>query len=177
VVTRLRGRSRAAYRLYGEEEYLAGADALADWNGPPTDEPVRGRRLQRLAGAAALTGAVGTVGGVVGLAGLRAHPAGRREIARRIVPSVQPASVRGHVRTPARAVRRSSHRPSSSRRVHARRGTPRGTQVRLSPGHATGAETPARALAMSAPQAGAAQSAPAEVHAGTRAQSEFGFER
>ena len=66
-MTRLRRRPRAVYRVYSEEEYLAGADALTVWDGPLSDEPKRGRRLQRIAGTAALTGAVGTVAGIVGL--------------------------------------------------------------------------------------------------------------
>ena len=102
-MTRLR-RSRAVYRVYSEEEYLAGADALAAWKRrAAAGEPAHGRRLQRLAGAAALTGAVGTVGGVVGLAGLRTHAVDRREIARRVAPPTRAAAFRRHVSAPAPA--------------------------------------------------------------------------
>ena len=84
-MTLLRRPPRAVYRVYSEDEYLVGADALADWNAPPVKPSVvaltpsvpavtpsptvsewsarptgtsRERRLRRLAGAAALTGAV-----------------------------------------------------------------------------------------------------------------------
>jgi hypothetical protein len=173
-MTRLRRRSTTVYRVYGEEEYLAGADMLTVWeDAPPAEEPTPGRRLQRLAGAAALTGAVGTVGGVVGLAGLRAHAVDRREIAQRVVPPVRAVALRGHASTPAHMARRWTLHPIRPRRVHARRRT----AVRLSHGSASRAETAARTIAVSAPQASAAQHAPAEAHARPQAQSEFGFER
>lgn len=128
-MTRLRRRPRTVYRVYGEEEYLAGADALplredapASRECPSRDcssrEPAPGRRLQRIVGAAALTGAVGTVGGVLALAELRAHERAhtlhRRELARRIPPPVRRAS--SHARTPARLTsRRISHSFASPR--------------------------------------------------------------
>lgn len=79
-MTLVRRRPRVVYRVYSEEEYLAGVDALAEWATPQAGETRRGRRLQRVAGAAALTGAVGAVGGLVGLAVLRARPADRRAL-------------------------------------------------------------------------------------------------
>ena len=91
-MTRLRAVAQAVYRVYGEDEYLAGADTFADWDvaQAPAEEPnARTQVCSAFAGAAALTGAVGTVGGVVGLDGLRAHAADRREIAERIVPSMR----------------------------------------------------------------------------------------
>jgi hypothetical protein len=173
-MTRLRRRPRTVYRVYGEEEYLAGAGAFTAWeDAPPAEEPTPGRRLQRLAGAAALTGAVGTVGGVVGLAGLRAHAVDRREIAQRVVPPVRAAPTRGHASTPAHMARRRTIHPIRPQRVNARRGT----AVALSHRPTPRAETAARTIAVSAPQASAAQHAPAAAHAGPRAQSEFGFER
>jgi hypothetical protein len=128
-MTRLRRRPRTVYRVYGEEEYLAGADALPLREDAPASrecpsrEPAPGRRLQRIAGAAALTGAVGTVGGVLALAELRAHePAhmlDRRELARRIAPPARRASSRAHAHahTPARLTRRRISHPFASPRA------------------------------------------------------------
>ncbi len=105
-MTLVRRRHRAVYRVYSEDEYLAGVDPFADGDMPVaeltdmashlTEQCVprtphvpaatvgagtsRKRTLRRLAGAAALTGAVGTVGVTVGLVGLRSHP-GDRQIA------------------------------------------------------------------------------------------------
>jgi hypothetical protein len=174
VMTRLRRRPRAVYRVYGEEEYLAGVDTLsAREDLPLVEEPTHGRRLQRIAGAAALTGAVGTVGGVVGLAGLRMHAVDRREMAQRVMSPVRAVPARGHTSTPAHMARRRTLHPIRPRRVHAHRRT----AVRLSHGSALRAETAARTIAVSAPRASAAQQAPAEAHARPQAQSEFGFER
>jgi hypothetical protein len=174
-MTRLRRRSGVAYRVYDEEEYLAGADALAARKEAPSAvEPTHGRRLQRFAGAAALTGAVGTVGGVVGLVGLRTHARAldRRELAQRAVPSVR-APARGHARPPAHTVRRRIAHPPPPRHWHARRGA----RARVSRGPAPGVGASARAIAVSVPPVGVARDAPAEARAGSRAQSEFGFER
>ena len=200
-MTRLRRRPRAVYRVYGEEEYLAGADALPAWDGPPSDESKHGRRLQRIAGAAALTGAVGTVGGVVGLAGLRAHAVDRRKIAERVVPSVRAGALRGHASTPAHVARRQILHPSPPRRMRSHRSTP----VRVSLGRASRAEMSAQAIAVDASQrtpphrseideihdrpASAVQGTsteaasapqgppPATPESRPRVQSEFGFER
>jgi len=173
-MTRLRGRSRAVYQVYGEEEYLAGTDALPAWDGPPSDEPKHGRRLQRIAGAAALTGAVGTVWGVIGLAELRARAIDRRELAQRVVSPIRAAALPRHMSAPAHLARRQIPHPSSPRRTHAHRRT----QTRVSPGLVSRSETPARVIAVSSPPASTAQQVPAEeAHAGPRAQSEFGFER
>jgi hypothetical protein len=217
-MTRLRRRPRATYRVYGEKEYLAGVDPLGDWDDVPArdEEPVRptaardgqpagAGRLQRLAGAAALTGAVGAVGGIVGLAGLRTHARAldRREIAQRLAPPPRVTASRGHTNALARATRRQIHPVSPSRRTFARRGT----SARVSPGSASRAWKPARAIAASAPRitrrasaanAGpssatkapgatpqapaatpstASQEPPAPTEARPAAQSEFGFER
>jgi hypothetical protein len=216
-MTRSRRRPRAAYRVYGEQEYLAGADALGDCDGPAPDEepgggtaarfgqPAGGPRLQRLAGAAALTGAVGAVGGVVGLAGLRTHTHAldRREIAQRLAPSPRMTASRGHTNALARAPGRRIPPASPSRRTPARHGT----SARVSPGSASRARKPARAIAASAPPVthrastassgpGSATEAPsstpqapaaapgaasqeplAPTEARPAAQSEFGFER
>jgi len=102
---RLRGQPRAVYRVYGEDEYLAGVDPFADFHAPPAEPAshlaeggapappaaavtTREHRLRRLAGAAALTGAVGTVGGTIGLVGLRSHPVDR-QIAANVSPSAR----------------------------------------------------------------------------------------
>jgi hypothetical protein len=160
--------------VYGEEEYLAGVDTLpAQETLPLAGEPTHGRRLQRIAGAAALTGAVGTVGGVVGLADLRPHVPDRREIAQRVSSPVRAVAVRGHTSTPAHMVRRRTLHPIGPRRIHARRRT----AVRLSHDSALRAQSATRTVVVSAPQASAAQYASPETHAGQRAQSEFGFER
>jgi hypothetical protein len=135
-MTRLRRRPRAVYRVYGEEEYLAGVDALsAREDAPPScecpsHEPAHGHRLQRIAGAAALTGAVGAVGGVAGLAGMRAHaPArarmlDRREIARRIAPAVRAAPLRAGASPPLHGARRRISRRLPSRHAHVGRARP-----------------------------------------------------
>lgn len=209
-MTRLHRRPRAVYRVYGEEEYLAGADAFLAAGGPPPGDfgdgstpgnAKHGRRLQRIAGAAALTGAVGTVGGVVGLAGLRAHAVDRREIAKRIVPSVRIRALRGHTDTPAHATRRQIRHPGPPRRMPARRTAP----APVSPGAASRAGTPARAIAVTARRStpahrseideiserppSARQSTPTAVASAAQgppsatpearpgARSEFGFER
>ncbi len=196
----MRRRPRAVYRVYGEEEYLAGVDALPAWEEPSSGDPTHGRRLQRIAGAAALTGAVGTVGGVVGLAGLRARAVDRREIAQRIAPSVRTAS-RGHASTPAHVVRRQILRPGPSRPMHRRRRTP----ARVSLGPPSRVEKAVRVATVSASSrtpahrseideisdrpasvgqgtsteaVSAAQGTPpAAAEARARVQSEFGFER
>lgn len=176
-MTRLRRRPRAAYRVYDEDEYLAGADPLPVWEEAQVEssagEPSHGRKLRRLAGAAALTGAVGTVGSVVGLAGLRAHAVDHRKIAERIAPSVRAAALRGHVSAPAHAARRQILHSSLPRRIRRHRTTP----ARISREPVSEAETSTRMIAVNAPSASATQSAPSGAPAGTRAQSEFGFER
>lgn len=157
-MTRLCRRPRAVYRVYDEEEYLAGADPLPAWEEeaqgePAAGEPSHGRRLQRLAGAAALTGAVGTVGGVVGLAGLRTHAADPREIAQRVMPSARAAALRGNASTPARAAHRQTLHPTRPPSRHARRGA----HARVSLSSAKRAETPVREIAVSASTATAAR--------------------
>jgi hypothetical protein len=184
-MTRLRRRPRTVYRVYDEDEYLAGADAYADWDAAPAHETKRGRGLQRLAGAAALTGAVGTVGGVVGLAGLHAHSGDRGESAERSVPSMRTAASRGsasiaHAVSPHVARRSRPRRRSANRRPVEVAFVSRRIETR------SAAEIPARMVAVSAPRdtpapgsvAGAAtDDAPVAATAGPRAQSEFGFER
>jgi hypothetical protein len=118
--------SPAAFRVYGEEEYLAGVDAFGTHDdGPPVPVgQVQRHGLRRIACATALTGTVGAVGGVVGLAGLRAHVGGlnRRDVAQRValsahVPAssvrVSVASARPPALAPARrraALEQVSHR-------------------------------------------------------------------
>jgi hypothetical protein len=82
MMAALRRTPRAVYRVYSQEEYLAGADVLTDWDAPPAQASSaqgisRERRLRRLAGAAALTGAMGTVAGAIALASIRAGSADR----------------------------------------------------------------------------------------------------
>lgn len=186
-MTRLRRRPGAGYRVYSEDDYLTGVDTLADWGALPAVETMRGRRLSRLAGAAALAGAVGTVGGVIGLAGLRAHSGARRQIAEHRMPPVRMAM-------PLRSV--SSARVTRRRRVtHLDR--PRRVRAGARPVRAAHARTPqiearpvpevpARAVvAARTVMASAARDTPAVVEAretspaaeARRAQSEFGFER
>lgn len=173
-MTRLRRRPRAVYRVYGEEEYLAGVDTLSAREAPPlAEEPAPGRRLQRIAGVAVLTGAVGTVGGIVGLAGLRMHTVDRRETAQRAISPVRAAAVREHASTSAHMMRRRTLHPIRPRRIHARRRT----AMRLPRGSALRAKSVIRRIVVSAPQASAAQYASPATHTGRRAQSEFGFER
>jgi hypothetical protein len=178
-MTLLRRRPRAVYRVYDEDEYLAGVDPLPVWEEEaqgksPAGELSHGRKLQRLAGAAALTGAVGTVGGVVGLAGLRTHAPGPREIAQRVMPPARTVAPRGHVSTPVRATRRRrTLHPARPPSRHARRGA----HVPVSLGPAKPVASPVREIAVSTQQASVARYAPAEDHAQTTAQGEFGFER
>lgn len=182
-MTRLRRlrRRRSAYRVYGEEEYLAGADALAVEEDarlcgiecPAHDEPPHGRRLQRLAGAAALTGTVGAVGGIVGLASSRTHARAldRREIAQRAAPSARVARV--GARSSALPAGPSLHAPHGrgpgrrpSSRIHKRR---RVTAPRISLGTVSPARAPVRGLTV-----GAARIAPAhevDLGAGTATEA------
>jgi hypothetical protein len=183
-VTLTRRRPREVYRVYSEEEYLAGVDPFAEWDAPRAQPVGGGRRLQRFAGAAALTGAVGTVGGVIGLAGLHAHAGARGELAERAVPSIRIAPPRtgvNSVHVTARQVARRSRR----RRGH---GDVRPIEVALvsvrrTRMRAASAPQPAPARVASAPRdapapvASAAQAPSAQAEAGPRAQSEFGFER
>jgi hypothetical protein len=121
VKTLPRRQPRTVYKVYTEEEYLAGADALTDWDAESAqwdeqlpelsvpdvwpldrqDSPVqaqpsmrisRERRLQRLACAAALTGAVGTVGGAIGLVAMRSHTGDRQLAASNVVGPARTAT-------------------------------------------------------------------------------------
>lgn len=133
--------SPAAFRVYGEEEYLAGLDTLGSHEDDLTVPvgPVQRHGLRRIACATALTGTVGAVGSVVGLSGPRAHVSGldRREVAQHVARSAHvPVStarvlvssawppVRGPVRRRATLShvfhRRPSRRPRESRPLLAR---------------------------------------------------------
>ena len=188
-VTLLRRSPRAVYRVYSEEEYLAGVDPFADLGVSPVREARRGPRLQRIAGAAALTGAVGTVGGVIGLAGLHTHSGDRLETAEHVVPErVVPfvgASAPARRAPTARARTRHVARPSPPRRGHAHSGL---SQVALVPAHRIqtrpAVQAPARTIVASAPRGapdarGEHRAEPARRagRSGPRAQSELGFER
>jgi len=192
-MTLMRRRPRAVYRVYTEEEYLAGVDALGDWQAPSPGEATRGRRLHRLAGAAALSGAVGTVVGVVGFAVLRAHPVARRAMAAELAAPRPIATARTMIsssrpprglRAADRAVRRRSdvrrRRSAEIARVSdiavsaetAAAPAP-AIETRSVPIHTrfvsqAGAETPA---------ASAARRAPVASQARRSVQGEFGFER
>jgi hypothetical protein len=211
AVTRPRRRSRTVYRVYGEEEYLAGADALSPGGevappSRPSHEPTHGHRLQRIAGAAALTGVVGAVGGVAGLARMRAHaPAhahmlDRHELARRVAPAVRSAPSRAGASPPLHGGRR--HRLPSRHayvgrtrpvRVSHRSASRDGASVRRTVLMSASRETSVR-VASTAPDASAemasttpgapaevssaaSQTSPAPATARPAAQSEFGFER
>jgi hypothetical protein len=134
-----RRRVRTIYRVYGEEEYLAGADPFPDWDASPHGEATRGglgeepphrrrgesthRRhgLRRLAGAAALTGAVGAVGGAIGLAARDGHAVHRRELAQGRAPAVRAASMHAATMRVAATRRAMSDGSASPRRVGMRR--------------------------------------------------------
>jgi hypothetical protein len=202
-MTRLRRQPRTVYRVYDEEEYLAGADALAARDATPSQGTKHGGRRQRIAGAAALTGAVGAVGGVLGLAVLRAHATDRRVLAEHFGPPMRAAARRRSMSISAgHATRR--YVAGRGRSGHMR--TAKRTPMHLAVAHARRSRmktSAARAIAVSASYkpvhrseideisdrpASAAPSAPAEpasvslqAPAATdtrpRAQSEFGFER
>jgi hypothetical protein len=146
-MTRLRRRPRAVYRVYSEEEYLAGVDLagidpFANWDAAPL-EPVshptercaastgtsRERRLRRLAGAAALTGAVGTVGGTIALVGLRTHTVDRQVAASALQTRTAPSGVGrsdGSTSSARVALRRdAAHRSDGYRYDRRRNGTHR----------------------------------------------------
>jgi hypothetical protein len=102
---------RAVYRVYSEEEYLAGADPFPEWEpsslGTGANTNVRavpigsgearvrsdpnearhGLRLRRLLVGAALAGVAGAVGAAIGLAGLARHSEPGAEIAKQLVLS------------------------------------------------------------------------------------------
>jgi hypothetical protein len=187
---RPRRRSRTVYRVYNEEEYLAGADALsAGGDVPPSCErpshgPTHGHRLQRIAGAAALTGAVGAVGGIAGLAEMRArtpahaHVLDRHEIAQRVAPAVRSAPSRAGMSPPLHGARRRiSHRRLPSRHAHvgrtrpvrvshrsaSREGAGARTTVFMSASRETSARVASTAPGASTEIASTTQGAPAEV--------------
>jgi hypothetical protein len=188
-------RSRTVYKVYDEDEYLAGVDPSPDWAAPPRGEPTHGRHgLRRLAGAAALTGAVGTVGGLVGLAAVNGRSDGHREAAVGRAPSTRPAPSHTSA-SPARVTRRRSVHPPERRAVAARtRGPlpakpPRVRRLDTTARADTSAHlrdagpsrlasvTVAMAAMRSVPPASAAPRTSIEAEGGPRAQSEFGFER
>jgi hypothetical protein len=198
VMAVVRGR-RPMYRVYNEDDFFAEADGPADWHESPMQGALVGRRLRRLAGAAALTGAVGTVGGVIALAGFRSplerHAAGRGMLSARAgLPRMSTAKgVRtvGHARPRrgarlgklgALARRRSANgRPITSHQAvpataASASGRSRPASVSSGPIDAT---RPARAgsSAQSASPARAPQSAPAEGATPAQVPGEFGFER
>jgi len=53
------------YRVYEEQEYLAGTDALSGWDISSPPRVSRELLFRRIAGVAALTGAFGTLGGLI----------------------------------------------------------------------------------------------------------------
>jgi hypothetical protein len=175
-MTRLRRRPGTVYRVYGEEEYLAGLDMLADRDVPlRSDEPAHRRGLRRLAGAAALSGAVGAVGGLVGLALVHAHPPDRSELAERSAPSTAMAVRRGStsatrarratsgsLSSPSRPGRR---RPAESMSVHSALARARRSQIHapVRMVAASGpAGTPARVMSAVRDMSATAASTPAE---------------
>ncbi len=76
VMAILRRTPRAVYRVYSQDDYLAGSDQLNSWDPLPGAGVSRERMLRRLAGAAVLTGAVGAAAGVIVLAGIRGRSTG-----------------------------------------------------------------------------------------------------
>ncbi len=146
-----RRRSRAVYRVYDEQQYLAGADVLDAFSGEDprlAAEPKHGRGLRRIAGAAALTGTVGAVGGVVGLVGPRTHASApdRREIAGRIAPSARASARSGHANLAAQAVHGQAYRRSPAWRIQRPRDASPGASLGLAPR----TRVSVRALAVSA---------------------------
>jgi len=61
----LRRTPRTVYRVYEEQEYLAGTDALSGWDLSSPPRVSRELLIRRIAGVAALTGAFGTLGGLI----------------------------------------------------------------------------------------------------------------
>jgi hypothetical protein len=189
---RLSGRrSQTIYKVYGEDEYLAGADPSVDWDAPVRGEPTHGRRgVRRLAGAAALTGAVGTVGGLIGFATVSGRSAGHRELAKRRAPFTTTRPTASHLSVSSARVTRRGMRvpPAKRRRIDAR------TMGRLpvEPARArhdttvraftagSSRRVPAAVASDAMPNAAVASAAPStstEAEVRPRAQSEFGFER
>jgi len=176
-MTLLQRRHRAVYRVYGEDEYLAGADPFADWNAGPAaeprhrrSEPKQGHSLQRVAGVVALTGAVGTVGVTVGL-GLRSHPGARRIAVAAVAspargaPSIgggSPVRVASPVRgTPRReAVRRIGARRDGGHRGDTHRAPARGGSTRVARGAQRAPRAGADVAAMTPGARVAAETAP-----------------
>ncbi len=78
VMATLRRTPRTVYRVYNEQDYLAGTDALTGWQIPSIPPIERERRLRRLAGAAVLTGALGAVGGLLFATAVPVRPADRQ---------------------------------------------------------------------------------------------------
>src|SRR5271166_1019514 len=65
VMVALRRTPRTVYRVYEEQEYLAGTDALSGWDLSSPPRVSRELLIRRIAGVAALTGAFGTLGGLI----------------------------------------------------------------------------------------------------------------
>jgi hypothetical protein len=206
LMARARGASQAAYRVYGEDEYLAGAGALAEWGTPPARGVLRERRLRRLAGAAALTGAVGTVGGAIAVASIGSRsealhiPAVGAPPARAVLATAGsggPARVRAAApqrrprpaRPSSAAARRSGASDRSAAHRRAAASTPnRSASVRRqalsstlsASAESVGSRSPAGSDAVSSAStatARPARDAPAQAAGRPSQQREFGFER
>ncbi len=184
----LRRTPRTVYRVYEEQEYLAGTDALSGWDISSPPRVSRELLFRRIAGVAALTGAVGTLGGLIVADVLPARQADL-QIADHGVPPRAARPVKG----PSVSVRPGEALPSEhtgkERRVAAagrRTSTDRVRAIRekasaevmgvasVQPG--IGPErAPARGLAPGA--IGSGQDGRAEATMTQATRNEFGFER
>jgi hypothetical protein len=197
-MTLLRRAPREVYRVYGEQEFLEGADhaeALPPLARACEDRRANarsaapgggGRHLRRVTGTALLVGAVGAVGAVTAASGLLSGRGPGRRIGESRRASLGPL-VASHVsRAPiwrARAPRtlRSALRPASQPMrtgqglaVVRRRGLARGGRR---PGVEIAVERPQHPPAVQASVAGLTATAGAPAGAQRPMHPEFGFER
>jgi hypothetical protein len=167
----LRRTPRAVYRVYSQDDYLAGADQLDSRDPSPVAGVSRERLLRRLAGAAVLTGAVGATAGVIVLAGIRERSTDRQVAVNRLPrsqavppPAASNSSIRAD-RPGAGPHDAAARRSAADRRKLIRR--------RRSP-YAVPASLTRRKFAS---VRGSARNVLNETAGKPTAQSEFGFER
>ena len=162
---------REVYRIYSEDEFLAGGDLLTDWRGSVAEGVSRAARWRRLAGLVALTGAVGSVASVIALVGFRARSS-ERQLAARGTPRGSVILSRTVPPAPRRVVggEDSGHRDPPQ---------PRRAAIARSAGGARSADRrpAAGARAVRPPTASALSIARAADMARPSARAEFGFER
>jgi hypothetical protein len=186
----LRRAPREVYRVYGEAEYLAGADALGEWHKPGSRRPPQGHPLRRLGVAGALTGALGALGGVIVLAGIGVRSPNRLLAANGTFVKggvlVGPGELDGTTSAGRDRVRLAIRMRHT--RAGARRGVGRWARSRLAvSARATRSASARRAAGCApgvqaepvgaAPAVAYARADPGEREARSPTQSEFGFER